>query len=63
MYYCETMPNDWVVECTSSSDPLSEVTFNTKTLKFRSHGFGSYLSDQNSDSLDYVSVGNCTRLP
>ena len=63
MYYCETMPNDWIVECTSSNDGVSEVTFNTKTLKFRSHGFGSYLSDQNSDSLDYVSVGNCTRLP
>ena len=36
MYYCETMPNDWVVECTSSSDPLSEVTFNTKTLNSHS---------------------------
>jgi len=62
-YYCETMPNNWVVECTSINDGMSGVTFNTKALKFRSNGFGGYVFDPESDSMDYVAVGNCTQLP
>ena len=67
MYDCETMPNDWFVECTSSNDGFSEVTFNTKTLKFRIHGFGGYLSDQNSSAwITYrleTAPGTLTPIP
>lgn len=62
-YFCEMMPNDWIFECTSFNDGMSEATFNTKTLKFRSHGFGSYIFKSDSDSVDYVAVGTCTELP
>ena len=63
LYYCETMPYDWIFECTSSGDGMSEVTFNTKTLKFRSHGFGSYIYEPGVDSMDYVALGRCATLP